>query len=264
MKNHFIKYLIALSSCLNFAHAASEHKENQYLFEKLNSEFVNYAKLLIPEDIKLNLFPNWDIIYPAASSERDSDYASSDSDKKRDAWDISVLGGYWRDPDYGHPMIHLIVLCHELGHHIGGPPYKLDDKGKFRWSSMEGQSDYYANRVCVPSFLKRNPSWLDEGYVVYKKIHSEIIDRCQREFRDKLSLQICKYSSQGALELSKIHVKFDHPKPKVPEVISPETPETKEAQVLERNSYPSNQCRFDSYFNGALALGRPRCWYPTR
>lgn len=127
---------------------------------------------------------------------------------------------------------------------------------------MEPQADYYATKECVPSFLRRNSSWLKNKYVIFNKIHSAVKARCENRYIDDLSVQICKHSSQGALELSKIHIKFDHPKPKDPVKVSPETPDINFVTELNRNSYPSNQCRFDSYFYGALNLKRPKCWCP--
>lgn len=119
---------ISLFFC-QFVLGSSPFKANKVLFDQLNEDFKSYAFSIIPKDAKLNLFPNWEINYPAASAERDSDYANLRG-QKVDGWDISVLGGYWREPEFGHPMVHLIVLCHELGHHLGGAPFKIDDKRK--------------------------------------------------------------------------------------------------------------------------------------
>lgn len=37
------------------------------------------------------------------------------------------------------------ILCHEIGHHLGGAPTYTG----MSWASVEGQSDYYATRDCM-------------------------------------------------------------------------------------------------------------------
>ncbi len=39
----------------------------------------------------------------------------------------------------------LLLLCHEIGHYLGGPP----TKAKGGWSSTEGQADYYSSFQCA-------------------------------------------------------------------------------------------------------------------
>lgn len=41
--------------------------------------------------------------------------------------------------------IFYLLLCHELGHFLGGPPLK----SRNGWSSTEGQSDYYSTASCI-------------------------------------------------------------------------------------------------------------------
>lgn len=56
---------------------------------------------------------------------------------------LSVWGGMM-----GHPLMNhetfLLLLCHEIGHVLGGPPLK----SKNGWSSTEGQADYYSG-ICA-------------------------------------------------------------------------------------------------------------------
>lgn len=60
-----------------------------------------------------------------------------------DDWNIVVYGGLLR-----HPAIHeaelTMVLCHELGHHLGGSPTAARDG----WSACEGQADYWSTLAC--------------------------------------------------------------------------------------------------------------------
>ena len=57
---------------------------------------------------------------------------------------VRLFGGMAR-----HPLINLdgltLILCHELGHHLAGPPIRRSD---FPWSSAEGQADYGNTYLC--------------------------------------------------------------------------------------------------------------------
>ena len=60
---------------------------------------------------------------------------------------VAMFGGLAR-----HPAVtadgFLTVVCHEIGHHIGGYPFVNS------WASNEGQSDYYATTKCLKAAWK--------------------------------------------------------------------------------------------------------------
>ena len=55
---------------------------------------------------------------------------------------VRVYGGLTRHPKITRPGLAL-VLAHETGHHLGGPPYDPD----MPWISWQGQADYWAASV---------------------------------------------------------------------------------------------------------------------
>ncbi len=57
---------------------------------------------------------------------------------------VDAFGGLARYPGMTKNGF-IAVLCHELGHHIGGAP-KYNRNG---WASIEGQSDYWATHHCM-------------------------------------------------------------------------------------------------------------------
>lgn len=67
---------------------------------------------------------------------------------------LSVLGGM-----IGHalmtPETFMLLLCHEVGHVLGGPPLK----SKNGWSSTEGQADYFSG------FCAKNLGLEEEGFL---------------------------------------------------------------------------------------------------
>src|SRR5258705_6344997 len=52
---------------------------------------------------------------------------------------VRVYGGLARHPEITRPGLSL-MLAHETGHHLGGPPYDPD----MPWISWQGQADYWA------------------------------------------------------------------------------------------------------------------------
>jgi len=71
---------------------------------------------------------------------------------------IILFGGMVRHPDLTVDGLYTI-LCHELGHHLGGAPKKFRGNSEKRsWSSAEGQSDYYAATKCLPLVFNQSIS----------------------------------------------------------------------------------------------------------
>ena len=60
---------------------------------------------------------------------------------------VEFMGGFARHPKMTYGAV-MDVLCHEVGHHLGGAPVYSDS----RWASCEGQSDYFAQR-CMKRIL---------------------------------------------------------------------------------------------------------------
>ena len=61
-----------------------------------------------------------------------------------------------------------LFLCHELGHLLGGAPKIIRRNGKTSWSSVEGQSDYYASSVCMPILGYTNSEVIEISYQMVK------------------------------------------------------------------------------------------------
>lgn len=69
--------------------------------------------------------------------------------RSTDEWQIEVHGGLARHPKMTEDS-YTVVLCHELGHHVGGYPFKpLSGAAAAGWAAVEGQADYYAVKDCA-------------------------------------------------------------------------------------------------------------------
>lgn len=63
--------------------------------------------------------------------------------RKEHQWYIEVYGGLLNHPDIGEDEL-LLILCHELGHHLAGEP----TASRGGWSACEGQADYWSGKFC--------------------------------------------------------------------------------------------------------------------
>jgi len=169
-----------------------------------------------------------------------------------------------------------LVMCHELGHQLGGVPKY---GGYNSWASNEGQSDYFANLKCLRKVFASGMSLsftrpaLDADPLAAKVCASQFSgserEACVRGAMAGLSVGTLFQALHG----DSVAPRFDTPDPKVV------------ASMMD--SHPPTQCRVDTYFQGSICakpasqdvsdssvdagtctrsqnfkLGlRPRCWY---
>lgn len=143
------------------------------------------------------------------------------------------------------------TLCHELGHGIGGAPFK--DKTESYLVSTEGQADYYATKVCLRRILKhlpikKNPIAID-GFVDMK---------CRQHSKTSADLQMCLRSFE-TLENERLFFRIEEDGKET----FYDRPDLSVATKINTapDFYPDSQCRLDTMVNGVLGLERPRCWY---
>jgi len=139
---------------------------------------------------------------------------------------MMILGGMTRVPGVTLEA-YAAVICHELGHIIGGYPYQTIIGAK--WTSSEGQADYFAGKVCLPKYF--NSLGLDQS-LIPKAVETSGFEMMWafRHFD----------SSSTNLGLSR----SDVPMPPVKKTLL--------------NEYPSLQCRYENFRNPTK---RPTCWF---
>jgi predicted Zn-dependent protease with MMP-like domain len=159
-------------------------------------------------------------------------------------WKVSMFGGLAR-----HEAITVdgmaLVVCHELGHHIGGAPRKASQWAS-SWASNEGQADYFANLKC----LRR--VWASEkNQQIVARMKSSVPESltkaCKQANPDKDDNAICVRGGMAGMSVAKLFQALERgsAEPKF------ETPDTK--QVAKTNdNHPAYQCRLDTYFQGSL------------
>ncbi len=157
------------------------------------------------------------------------------------AWNVNMYGGLARHETITEDGFAL-VLCHEIGHHIGGAP-KV--KGLLnRWASNEGQSDYFATLKCLrQTFLN------DNNQAIVKTLNAPevLVKSCAKAWPNKDDSAICVRGGMAghsvsklfqALRQSTVEPKFDTP----------------DSAIVAKtdDKHPATQCRLDTFFQGAL------------
>lgn len=160
------------------------------------------------------------------------------------SWKVTMFGGLARDPLVTKDGF-TAVICHEIGHHVGGAPRKPGLLGT--WASNEGQSDYFATSKCLRKIFE-NESELN--LKVYKSELTEdqklAKNACEGVYKSEAEAALCFRLAMAGESLAKLlgslggnaNVKFGTPDV----TIAPKT----------NHNHPKGQCRMDTYFQGAL------------
>ncbi len=169
-------------------------------------------------------------------------------------WIINAYGGLARY-DGMTADAFTMVLCHELGHHMGGFP-KIGNRS---WASNEGQSDYYAAAKCFPRMSASKKKAFNVPKIV--------TDACSYLHKSQEEIQMCEKTSMTGFTLASVlndlartfrpmNCELDPIKPiscpnNILTDISFSTPDP--VQVSKTyDGHPQAQCRLDTYFAGAV------------
>lgn len=151
---------------------------------------------------------------------------------------ITIFGGMARFESMTKDAFSL-VICHELGHHIGGAPKSPESS----WASIEGQADYFASLKCVRRL------WLNDDnaeIVSHMDIPTIVKESCQKQFT-KTEEAICLRTGVAGLVVAKL---FSYMSGSA-KLAQYETPDLK-VVTQTYTGHPASQCRLDTFFQGAL------------
>ena len=192
---------------------------------------------------------------------------------------IKVFGGLYRYETISDDAF-LLILCHEIGHLIGGAPTVKP----FNNITSEGQADYFSTSKCFRRVVRGenhkqkanlslvNPLAKRECLKVYPK-NSEDYEIC---IRVNVANRDMANTIEDLNNLKRNTLKI-------------ETPDPYERMFIVFNGYPEPQCRLDTLFKGSLCRKnenssldlqvyngnncnvyedqfglRPLCWYVPR
>lgn len=283
--------LILFSSACSFNPAKNEDSRNQYEQASIKKSFLPendfdkrtyYAAGEVTEDDFDAVLQAADEIYSPILSNLglnltvNGDWSSKTvnayCNREGNDVEVSFFGGLAKHPKMTVEGFALVV-CHELGHAIGGIPVYSGNS----WAAVEGQSDYFATAACARKMF--DPSsplrYWGRDLMKRKKQPTPDQDNSSANCGSGQKGDICKLSLSGGLSLGGV----------LADLNGESTPryETPSKVVVSKTmeKHPPAQCRADSYKAGALcnktwnydiipstksqenavSCSKPRCWY---
>lgn len=214
-----------------------------------------------------------------------TDDVNSSASRKGKEWHINAYGGLARYKSMTYDG-ELLVLCHEIGHHMGGFPQYTGTFGGTSWATNEGQSDYFATMKCFRRVIENDDN---ASIIAGMKVPAEVYRGCQIGFKSAKEVAICVRSAMTGKVLAQVLYELGRGSASRGEPATPpafNTP-SQSAVSATNHKHPLAQCRLDTYFAGSVcgvpyasefgikegktgacsqeagdAFGfRPRCWY---
>ncbi|MBI3288819.1 MAG: hypothetical protein HYZ74_04805 [Elusimicrobia bacterium] len=192
-----------------------------------------YTPVIAARGGKLVLRRLWDDPTVNASAQRDGD-----------DYVLNMYGGLARHESITQDGMALVV-CHELGHHIGGAPkYYGED-----WASNEGQADYFANLKCLRLMFSAPGAEAFSGPEGDEAASNAAVAKaaCAKSHAKPADKALCARGAMAGMSVTTLFrvlrretklPRFDTPDPEV---------------VTEMyDNHPGTQCRLDTYFSGSL------------
>lgn len=151
-------------------------------------------------------------------------------------WIVNMYGGLARRSEVTKDGFAL-VICHELGHHVGGYPFYSGN-----WAASEGQSDYFATLSCARE-LWRDDTSINASY--RNTVNAYAKELCDSVWSSEADQNLCYRTMMGGKSLADLlsalgGTSSDFEDPDTSVVSSTQT------------SHPAGQCRLDTYMAGAL------------
>jgi len=159
-----------------------------------------------------------------------------------DTWNVAMFGGLARHAEITEDGFALVV-CHEVGHHIGGAPKKSSWNGT-RWATNEGQADYFATLKCLrKSFRSEN----NVAKMAKVNVPAEVVKVCGNQFTNAEEQAICQRGAMAGMSTAKLFQDL-RGQTAAPEFTTPD------AGTVSRtnHNHPATQCRLDTYYSGAI------------
>ena len=115
----------------------------------------------------------------------------------RDVRYVKIHGGLARHAELTEDGLAAVV-CHEIGHHIGGAPLKEDVN---TWAAAEGQADYFTTLKCLRKL------WQDSDNVKVMQdvnIPSHVTISCAAKKSNKNEIALCERGALAGLSTARL------------------------------------------------------------
>lgn len=157
-------------------------------------------------------------------------------------WKVSMFGGLARHETIT-PDGFALVVCHEVGHHLGGIPKKAGWFGA-NWASNEGQADYWGALKCLRKYMEND----DNIDIVSKmEVPEHATQVCKATFSDPEEVAMCQRNAMAGMSLGNLFRALKNLRTK----LAFNTPDRNVVGRTDDN-HPAPQCRLDTYFAGSV------------
>lgn len=163
---------------------------------------------------------------------------NASADQSGNTWIVNMYGGLARRPEITEDGFSAVV-CHELGHHLGGFFFYGDRD----WASSEGQADYFATQSCLREIWKNTDS-VNAGYK--EKLSAFGLAGCDRAWESTADRNLCYRIAAAGESLATLLSALG--RGQVPRIDTPDRTEVSKSSA----AHPQAQCRLDTYFAGSI------------
>ena len=205
---------------------------NEEIFNSIIENVNNIYGPIVINDFQSTLIINGDW---------ESGRVNARAHRSINGYEIDMLGGLARH-EKNTPDGFTMVLCHELGHHIGGAPKKTGRVNK--WATNDGQADYFASLKCLRRLFDNDNN---QEIVARLNVPAEVKNACDSQFNIENDSSICQRSAMAGMALANVMHSITKKK------VAPQF-NTPDPKVVRKTYYkhPKTQCRLDTYYAGAL------------
>jgi hypothetical protein len=245
MRNHLLGLFALTLISTPSASAAITVDDAQEIISVFKQEVVEPIQRLFGAQFEFNYDPELQWITPEVALSADRDGTD---------WMIGIFSGAPFHPKMTRDAF-VVVICHEMGHHFGGAPFKKDDQGALRWSATEGQADYFATAVCAKRMLGLIPQRSSDTAAP-----KDIQLACSSKIADKAASALCARSLWASQNLAESLVEHDLPWSVQDTHVVAQTLGVIPDPTDGHYQYPSDACRMQTLRNGALCQQLP---HPT-
>ena len=160
-------------------------------------------------------------------------------------WNVFMTGGLARHR-FATVDALMMVVCHEIGHHLGGAPKKVAASGVgFKWASNEGQADYFAGLKCMRRILENDNN---AAIVADMQIDDQATIKCESVYKSSSEVALCQRIAMAGKSLAKLLGDLGSSESANVNFTTPDSSVVGSTY----DKHPSAQCRLDSYFAGVL------------
>lgn len=215
------------------------------------SLFVQTAQASITESDFSNLINVFQKNYPQIEVQGswDNDTVNAQAMRFDESKLVVIYGGLARERTTTVDSF-TVMVCHEIGHHLGGKPY-FPAMGGAAWAAGEGAADYYSVQSC---FNKLAASIAEQKVTLPESYESDIQKICAAQ----TDFAVCRRALIAGIIIAKLQWQVLPNETAEPRLSSKDPQQVKSVSL----EYGSPQCRLDTFVASATAAPAPRCWSP--